>query len=176
MGTSYRYFKEEVGEYLKKRYGIEESVLDVGAGEGTYYELLKDHFKNMECVEVFMPNIERYGLEDKYKRVYCTNIKDFKYEYYDLVIFGDVLEHLEVEEAQEVLKYAIEHSRGVLVAVPYMYVQGAICGNKYEEHKQDDLTKENVLERYPSLELLIGNEEYGYYVKKGEKKNEIQDK
>ena len=44
--------------------------------------------------------------------------------------------------------------------------QDAIEDNIYEIHKQDDLTKDNVLKRYPRLELLYGNEEYGYYIKK----------
>ena len=47
-----------------------------------------------------------------------------------------------------------------------MYPQGAIKDNIYEIHKQPDLTKENMLERYPDLKLLIGCDAYGYYIKK----------
>ena len=164
-GTSYYWGKEEVREYITSRFSEECSVLDVGCGCGTYYDLLKGHFKEIDGVEAYKPNIERYGLERKYRHVYNKDIKDLKYEYYDIVIFGDILEHLEVEEAQEVLEYAIEHSVFVLVAVPYLYEQGIVNGNIYEIHKQGDLTPENMLERYPSLELLIGDERYGYYIK-----------
>jgi hypothetical protein len=51
-----------------------------------------------------------------------------------------------------------------MVAVPYME-QGEWGGNIHETHYQPDLTPENMLERYPSLELL-SNEWYGYYISK----------
>lgn len=168
MGTSYTYFKKDVRNYVLNNFKEDIEILDVGAGCGTYYDLLGDKYRNIDGVEVYKKNIEDNHLESKYRRVYWEDIRNFKYKYYDLVIFGDVLEHLTVKEAQKVLKYAIEHSLEVIVAVPYMYEQGIVEGNVYEIHKQPDLKPENVLERYPELELLYGNEEYGYYVKKKE--------
>lgn len=162
MASSYRYYKEEIRGYLlEKDPNIE--ILDVGAGCGTYSLLLGDYFNNIDAVEVHKPNIEKYELEKKYRKVYNKDIREMEYDY-DLVIFGDILEHLEVEEAQKVLRYAINHSKEVLVAVPYLYKQGIVEDNVYEIHKQDDLTKEIMKERYPELRLLIGNEEYGYYI------------
>lgn len=166
MAKSYSYFKEDVRDYLIAHFSPDIRILDVGAGEGTYYHLLKDYFKNMDAVEVYMPNIKDYKLEKKYRTVYNEDIRDFKYDRYEIVIFGDVLEHMSVEEAQKVLKYALEHSEMVLVAVPYQYKQGIAYGNKYEIHMQDDLTKENMEIRYPELGFLIGNDDYGYYVNK----------
>lgn len=165
MASSYSYYKEDVKEYLENRFKSDISVLDVGAGSGTYYNLVGDYFSKMDAVEVFRPNIEKYRLEDKYRKVYCIDIKDFVYEQdYDLIIFGDIIEHLTVEEAQKVLKEAKKHCREMLVAVPYRYVQGVEEENVYEIHKQDDLTPKNVLERYPYLKLLYGNDKYGYYI------------
>lgn len=169
MAGSYRYYKEDIREYIKKRNKEDIKILDVGAGSGTYYELLREEYNNIEAVEVFKPNIERYELERKYKRVYNVDIRDFRYEYYDIIIFGDVIEHLEVKEAQEVLKYALNRCKEMIVAVPYCYKQGIEEDNIYEIHKQDDLTDEIMKERYPYLELLYKNEVYGYYVKKKNK-------
>lgn len=168
MATSFRYYKKEIGLFLIDKYGSDSKVLDVGAGEGTYYNLLKDYFKDIDAVEVYKPNIERYRLKDKYRNVYNVDIKDFKYgeKDYDIIIFGDVIEHLEIDEAQEVLKYAYDRCKEMVVAVPYCYEQGIEEGNIYEIHKQADLTPENVLERYPMLKLLFRNDEYGYYIKK----------
>ena len=167
MGTSYGYYKKEIKEYLEERYDKDIRILDVGCGCGTYYDLLKDSFNNIEGVEVYRPNIEKYKLENKYRKVYNVDICDFRYEYYDVIIFGDVIEHIEIEKAQEVLEYAYNRCKEMIVAVPYCYKQGICYGNKYEIHKQDDLTKENMKERYPYLKLLYGNEEYGYYTKVG---------
>jgi len=163
--TSYPFFKEEVRDYLKSKFTKNATVLDVGAGCGNYYNLLHDFYNNMDAVEVFKPNIENYELEKKYREVYNIDIKDFKHCDYDVIIFGDIIEHLTIKEAEKVLKYAYKHCQEMIVAVPYMCVQGEYGGNVYEIHKQDDLTPENVLERYPMLKLLCGNTEYGYYVK-----------
>lgn len=165
MATSYKFYKDEVAEYLKSKFSQNATILDVGAGEGTYYNYLGDYFKNMDAVEVFKPNIDRWELENKYREVYEINIKDFKYPRYDIIIFGDVIEHLTVKEAQKVLKYAYKMCDEMIVAVPYMCPQGIEEENVYEIHKQDDLTPENVLERYPMLKLLYNNDLYGYYVK-----------
>jgi len=166
MAGSFEYFKKDIKEYLEKSYKRNARILDVGAGSGTYSNLLGDYFRDIEAVEVFKPNIERYELEGKYKRVYNTDIRDFRYEYYDIIIFGDIIEHLEIEEAQEVLKYANNRCKEMIVAVPYCYKQGVEEDNIYEIHKQDDLTIENMIERYPMLELLYGNSYYGYYIKR----------
>ena len=165
MARSFSYFKENIREYLERNYNKDSRILDVGAGEGTYCDLLKEYFSNIEGLEVFKPNIENYQLKDKYKKVYNIDIKDFIYPYrYDIVIFGDIIEHLEVEEAQKVLEYAKEMCTEMIVAVPYQYKQGIEYGNVYEIHKQDDLTPQIMSERYPYLELLYGNSEYGYYI------------
>ena len=166
MATSYSYYKDEIAEYLKKGFKKSAKILDVGAGSGTYYNLIGDYFTNMDAVEVFKPNIDKYHLEDKYRKVYNADIRDFKYEMYDIIIFGDIIEHLSVEDAQKVLKYARKRCREMIVAVPYEYPQDEIEGNVYEIHKQDDLTPTKVLERYPFLELLYGNSVYGYYIKR----------
>ena len=166
MGGSYSYFKEDVANYLKKNFKEHSTILDVGAGCGTYYEYLHDYFKNIDAVEVFRPNIEMYDLKSKYRNVYFSDIRDLEYSNYDIIIFGDILEHLEVNEAQKVLNYALERCKEVIVAVPYMYEQGPIKDNIYEIHKQPDLTKKVMKERYPQLKLLYGCDAYGYYIKK----------
>jgi len=166
MATSYRDYKDDIKLFLESKFPGDASILDVGAGSGTYYDLLHEHFQNIEAVEVFKPNIENYNLRDKYKHVYNKDIKDFKYKYYDIIIFGDIIEHLTTEEARAVLAYALPRCEETIVAVPYLYPQGIEEDNIYEIHKQDDLTPEVMRKRYPDLELLYGNERYGYYIKR----------
>ena len=165
MAYSYDFYKKDIREHLINRFPKNIKILDVGAGCGTYYDLLKDYFKYIDAVEVFKPNIDNYNLKQKYHKVYNTDIKDFKYDFYDVIIFGDIIEHLDVNEAQGVLKYAYEHCKEMIVAVPYELEQGIEEGNVYEIHKQPDLTQEIMKKRYPYLKLLYANELYGYYVK-----------
>ena len=165
MATSYKYYKKNVKKYLIDRFPENATILDVGAGEGTYFNLLHDYFKTLDAVEVFKPNIDKYELEKKYRNVYNLDIQHYWYHFYDIIIFGDVIEHLTVEEAQEVLKYAYDRCKEMIVAVPYEMGQDICEDNVYEIHKQPDLTPENVLERYPMLKLLHKNSKYGYYVK-----------
>lgn len=165
MATSYKYYKKNVKEYLQSKFTENATILDVGAGCGTYYNLLHDYFKTIHAVEVFKPNIDDFELEKKYDVVFNIDIKDFEYGFYAIIIFGDIIEHLTVEEAQKVLKYAYDRCDEMIVAIPYEMEQGICEDNVYEIHKQPDLTPENVLERYPMLKLLYRNNRYGYYVK-----------
>lgn len=165
MAYSYEFYKPEIKEYLKNKFKSNAKILDVGAGCGTYYNLLHDYFKYIDGVEVFKPNIDNYNLTQKYHRIYNSNIKDFKYDFYDIIIFGDIIEHLDTNEAQEVLKYAYTKCKEMIVAVPYELEQGIEENNIYEIHKQADLTPKIMKERYPMLKELYSNELYGYYVK-----------
>lgn len=173
MATSYAMFKEEITDFLKFTFDKDATILDVGAGEGTYLPFLQDYFTNIEAVEIFEPNIIKYDLRNRYKKVYNVDIKDFKYEYYDIIIFGDVIEHLDVKDAQEVLKYALKRCKQLVVAVPYKSKQGIEEDNVYEIHKQDDLTDEIMRERYPYLINVYKSWKYGYYVKEVNMKNYV---
>ena len=75
------------------------------------------------------------------------------------------LEHLSVEDAEELLTTIDVLGIECMVAVPYMMAQdGAEYGNDYETHHQADLTPEVMLERYPGLKPLYTNQWYGYYI------------
>lgn len=165
MAFSYDFYKNEVKDYLASKFKGNAKILDVGAGCGTYWNLLHNYFKTIDGVEVFKPNIDNYQLKNKYHKVYNIDIKEFKYDFYDIIIFGDIIEHLDANEAQEVLKYAYNKCKEMIVAVPYQLKQDEVDGNIYEIHKQDDLTDEIMKERYPYLKLLYKNDLYGYYVK-----------
>lgn len=166
VGGSYQWGKIEVCTAIKSRFDVGASILDVGAGGGTYGYYLGVGY-NLEAVELWPESIAALKSMCAYIKVYETDIRNFEYPHnYDLIIFGDVLEHLNVEDAQNVLKEAEKHSKHVLIAVPYMYPQEAIYGNEAEEHLQPDLTMSNFKERYPGYELLFGRAElYGYYYK-----------
>lgn len=159
---SYNYGKKEVVQWIADNVPIESTILDVGPCDGKWRLLLWD-YKNIDAVEAFEPNAMR--VKALYSNVYNMDVVQFEYVHYDLVIFGDVIEHMTVENAQKVLTYAKEHSNCVIVGVPYLYKQDAIYGNPFEVHIQDDLTAKIFDQRYPGFDVLCRPvEDYCYYV------------
>lgn len=167
MPHSYHFGKIEATKFIINNFDIEKKILDVGPGVGTYADILKPHNYQLDGLEIYDGYIKAYRLGEKYKNIYLGNIVTFDVSEYDLVILGDVLEHLTIEEANIVL----EKCKNVLVAVPYLCPQGGVdfnyenyrLINPHEEHKQADLTPLIMLTRYPSLGLVWSNHLYGYY-------------
>ena len=136
-------------EFITQNYRSESKLLDIGAGAGANYEILKDYYNIIDCIEVFTPYIERFGLTKKYRNVFNVNVLDFdNFCDYDLLIMGDVLEHLSVVDAISLLKRITELGVPIIIQVPFMYQQGVYDGNVYEIHLQDDLTESVMASRY----------------------------
>ena len=162
--SSYDYGKQEVCQWIRRTVPLNSSILDVGACDGKWRGLLQE-YPNMDAVEVYKPNADK--IKPMYRNVFHSDIRDFQYEWYDFIILGDIIEHLNVEDAQAVLKYAEEHSDNMLIVVPYKYEQDALYGNPAEIHLQPDLTPEIFKERYPGYKILLQPvENYCYYVRK----------
>lgn len=153
--------KAEAVIWAKTEFDKGSTCLDVGACDGLWQKVLGDHFV-MDAVEPYTPNANRLA---GYRTIYNMEVQDLKYEWYDLIIFGDVIEHMTVADAQEVLRYAYMRCKDMIVAVPFMYEQGIINGNKYEVHIQSDLTRVNFLERYKGFKPLVEFGDYAYYHK-----------
>lgn len=161
---SYSAGKEYVCDWVRQNFPKESTILDVGACNGKWKHLLMEYNK-MDAVEIFTPNMANLG---DYRAAYNIDIKDYKFTWYDLIIFGDVIEHMEISDAQDVLAYARPRCRDMIVAVPYQYHQDEIYGNRWERHIQDDLTPDIFAERYPGFRVLCKPvEDYCYYVKDG---------
>ena len=162
--ASYDIGKDKVVEWVRANFKPDAQILDVGACDGKWRHLLPE-FKNMDAVEAWEPNC--ISIRDKYRRVFHKDINGFGYGKYDLIIFGDVIEHLDVAPAQRVLAYAAERCKDMIVAVPFLYPQDAIYGNPWERHKQPDLTAKIFDERYPGFEVLHDTgKNYCFYHKK----------
>jgi len=174
--ASYNEGKAEVCDYIlklakKKPMSSQFRILDVGACDGKWADLIQHSASLgyypaiiMDAVEAFVPNA--IGIETKYNHVYPYEIQGFTYRrgVYDLALFGDVIEHMTVQDAQKVLTYALSRCSEVIVGVPFQYPQGAIYGNPYEIHIQDDLTPALFEERYPGFEMFLRpKHDYAYY-------------
>lgn len=167
MPTSYSFFKQEVKQFILENIPTGSSILDLGVGCGTYSDMLKKYGYWMEGVEVHKPYIEQYDLINKYDNLHNVNLLDFKsWSHHSLVILGDVLEHLSISDAKYIINKYLEDNSNLLIAVPFLMEQDVYEGNIYEIHLQPDLTPQVMEERYPELELLYGNDFYGYYINK----------
>lgn len=130
------------------------TILDVGAGSGTYADVLKNSAinANIEAVEVWKPYINEYNLEDKYDKVHEQDIRERTDFNYDLVIFGDILEHMTKQEALDVWEKVGQQARYAVIAIPIIhYHQGEINNNPYEVHVKDDWSHEEVIQEFSHI-------------------------
>ena len=126
-------------------------VLDVGVGFGRWGMIVREfcdvwsgHALRstwkvwIEGVEAFPPNIDIYH-NFFYDKIHMGDFRKVVCELqarWNLIIFGDVLEHFEKQEAVSLLKWALDCSDYVLVNVPLGsdWPQDRTDDNKYERH------------------------------------------
>jgi len=141
------------GKDLVKNFCIKNdvhTVLDIGPGEGTYFFALQGTpVTQLDGVEAWAPYVNEYNLRDKYQSIFISDIYYFdwnKVDHYDMIIMGDVMEHLKEAQGREVVEQAIEHAKWVVLSLPiYGYEQGwGHDGNWFEAH----------LEQYSNVSIL----------------------
>jgi SAM-dependent methyltransferase len=150
------------------------SVLDIGPGEGIYGKIVRKYSPATERlvgVEIWAPYIEQFKLREFYDEVWVCDARiypDFKY---DLVILGDVLEHMTKEEAIALWKKVSKQAKYAIISVPIInFHQGVVNNNPYEIHVKEDWTSEEVMESFPSI---VAHEDFaitGIYLAKFGKK------
>jgi hypothetical protein len=123
-----------------------DTVCDVGPGEGTYAKLFRPAHHGIwwTAIEIHKPYIRKYGLKntakrkDMYDEVHNLDAREAPEHLFhrDLVIFGDVLEHMERDDAGALLQKAeAAGAWNILVSLPIVEApQGQVDGNPYEEH------------------------------------------
>lgn len=166
MPGSVRENDADVIAFVKEN-GIEK-VLDVGAGKGTYSDLLRLHVDSIDAVEIWTPYIEQFDLRQKYDSVRVQDAREVhpsQFGGYDLVVFGDILEHMSREDSLRVWKNS-SRARFGLISVPIIhYPQGAEFGNPYEEHVQEHLHPEDIRADYGPFVLDREYEVTGTFIK-----------
>jgi len=136
-------------------------ILDVG---GKYGMLLKEYCSVIDGIAAFE---ETVNLPQYYNEIFVMNVLDFdNFKNYDVVIFGDVLEHIKTEDAQRLLSRIYDEVTEIIIVVPFLYEQDALNDNPYETHQQPDLTHEIFLDRYKGFECWGLNKRQGIYMKK----------
>jgi len=131
------------------------TVLDVGAGQGVYLDLIRQGLGAgviVNAVEVWQPYIDQFNLENRYDKLFAMDVKDMSNFKYDLVILGDVLEHMSEESAVDLWDRISKQAKNAIISIPIIhYHQDAINGNPYEVHVEEDWNTERVLKTFKGI-------------------------
>ena len=141
MPFSVGVFDEKLKEHIAKI--NPKTTLDVGSGAGKNVMLCRNVLPNsiIESIEPTMEYVEQYELNQKCDKVYNLSVQDYVNQHasnrYDLVIFGDVLEHFFRSEAIDYLDYFLYRSKWVIAVWPTNLPQDAWGENHFEIHKSN---------------------------------------
>lgn len=132
--------KSVIKEFIESQSDIK-TIVDVGCGQGTYAKLLGKEYEYIG-IEIFPAYIEKFNLLPLYKEILIGDVYEFTVGIIhggmpdgDCIIFGDVLEHLEDEEATFVLLQALQKYNHVILSIPVDGREGKVhYGNEHEKH------------------------------------------
>ena len=120
------------------------TVLDIGAGEGTYAKLIDnsdiDDPAYWTAVEAWGPYVTEYNLLELYNNVVIGDACYIDYSkvnngHSDLVIAGDVLEHMTKTESKELITELKKYCSNIIISIPLLHLdQDAYNGNWFEKH------------------------------------------
>ncbi|MFH8926380.1 class I SAM-dependent methyltransferase [Streptomyces pristinaespiralis] len=122
------------------------TVTDIGPGDGTYARLFRPEHRGVwwTAIEIHKPYVAKYKLKNTktrtgmYDELHIEDARQSKDHLFhrDLVIAGDVLEHMPREDAVALLQ-RIEQAGAwhILVSLPIVdSQQGEVDGNPHEAH------------------------------------------
>ncbi len=141
-------------------------VLDIGPGVGTYAKLLAGpQVGRLTCIEIFEPYVRTYRLPEYYDEVIVGDARTTDFPDADIVILGDVAEHMSEADALALWDKASAAARvAVYLSIPIVhYPQGHIEGNHHEEHVVDDWNHERVMAAFPGIGDSWQGTEVGVY-------------
>lgn len=165
------------GKQLVKDFIIDHDLrtfLDIGPGEATYYNAFEGiYIDRIDGVEVWAPYVAQYELYRKYNQVIIADISYLDWDmlpldHYDLVLLGDVIEHMSVEQGREVVRKAADKADYVALSLPiYGYAQNVgYEGNWFETHVEqysDATVKSQLIKGYHMHQEMQG-EVVGVYI------------
>ena len=132
-----------------------QTILDCGTGSGIYLDLIREHIgANVVVVgiEAWEPYIQEFNLNKRYDKLFQVDVREHDDFNYDLVIFGDILEHMSKEDAIALWNKVSKQAKYALISIPIIhYPQGASFGNPYEIHVKDDWNTQEVLDSFSHI-------------------------
>lgn len=173
MSGSSQYGKLYTALIVRKLHelGTVRKILDIGAGAGTYSDLVRAQMPDSEwhAVEVWEPYLAEHGLAEKYDHVHNIDARQFQFDAcggpVDLVFCGDVMEHMEKDEAITLMDRFLDNAKMVLISIPIVhYPQDEVHGNPYERHVKDDWSNKEVHESFDGICATFLHDHIGVYL------------
>lgn len=130
------------------------TTLDAGPGRGIYGSIIASVIPDCYTVgvEIWQPYIKQYSLNTIYDEIIVSDIREHQDFNYDLVILGDILEHMTEAEAISVWDKTVAQARWGYISIPIIHhPQEEVSGNPYERHIDEDWTHERVLDTFPGI-------------------------
>jgi hypothetical protein len=146
------------------------TVVDVGPGCGSWRIFLGPHMpaSRWTAVEIHEPYVDRFLLAHHYQQVIVADVRDLDpFPAGDLVIFGDVLEHMPAADALAVWDRARASCWRLVLGIPVRhYPQGEWEGNPHEAHitTWDD---HSVRQAFDGIYAGVTNGDTGAYLAEG---------
>jgi len=145
-----------------------QSFLDIGCGAGLYGKIIREVFGptvRIEAIEIFKEYIDRFNLKEIYNEIAVADIVKVidLIQRVDLIIAGDVLEHLSKEDAIRVVNGLRSKCRFLWGALPLTIGRPWSVGyqqpaSEYEvnpaEKHQHDWTGEEIIKEFKPLFLV----------------------
>lgn len=138
MPGSASHGKNNIKDWVEAQDDIK-TIVDIGAGGGTYPRLLGSGYTWIG-IEIFEPYVDKFKLLDYYQEIVIGDVVDLfnmaKEPKGDLIIFGDVLEHIDKYAAKNLLRKALAKFKHVVVSIPMedSYPGKEHYGNIHERH------------------------------------------
>ena len=176
-GASKSEGKAEIFSWISEFENTISTVLDIGAGSGTYANKAKENnvLQNSKwiAVEVWPRYIKKFKLSKKYAQVIQQDARNLDWKSIgevDLIIAGDVLEHMHKDEAIVLFNKCLQHSRYLIISMPIIHFpQGPEHENPYEEHIKDDWSHDEIIETFSNPVKSFQGDIIGAYLFVGRK-------
>lgn len=138
MPYSANNFNKTIEDFFKNNPVLR--YLDIGAGAGKYGKMLRDLYGDsveIIALEPWNPYIEEFELNKIYNQVKEIKaidlLQDVEFET-DIVILGDVLEHMRKSDGLDLLHFFNYRCQAIIIQWPTNYLQNTEYGNALEAH------------------------------------------
>lgn len=140
-------------------------MLDIGCGCGTYAKMFPE--AKWTGIEIWEPYIDQFNLNDFYNEIILADARSIRLASlgrFDVAILGDVLEHMEKEDAINLIEQVKIIADTVIVSIPIGFCpQEEYEGNTYERHITDNWSDEQFRETFGEPTVGYVDEYIGVY-------------